>query len=239
MVSIAMGGGHPEASVRALESRVAEARVQISDTTLVAPYDGTIAEVFVRTNQAVRPAESIARFQNVDEIEIAADIPEALMTIELRSDDIASMEATFSGVPGRRFPVRISEMAQFADPATRTFRVRFALANPEGVSILPGMTSTVEVSARRPGAVRSIRVPLSAVLRRPTGDSVVWIIGEDRTTRARPVQLGPVLGNEIEIASGLQEGERIAIAGASLLREGMTVRDLGDALGGRSGGATR
>jgi multidrug efflux pump subunit AcrA (membrane-fusion protein) len=37
----------------------------------------------------------------------------------------------------------------------------------------------------------------------------------------------------VQITEGLQPGDRIATAGASHLREGMKVRDLGDALGGR------
>jgi multidrug efflux system membrane fusion protein len=60
---------------------------------------------------------------------------------------------------------------------------------------------------------------------------VVWVIGGDDAVVSRPVTLGEVTGGEVEIASGLEPGERIAIAGARSLRQGMKVRDLGDALG--------
>jgi multidrug efflux pump subunit AcrA (membrane-fusion protein) len=46
------------------------------------------------------------------------------------------------------------------------------------------------------------------------------------------VQLGAPAESQIEIVSGLQPGDRIVVAGAPFLREGMKVRDLGDALGG-------
>ena len=46
------------------------------------------------------------------------------------------------------------------------------------------------------------------------------------------MKLGAVTGGEIEITEGLQPGDRIAVAGVSFLRDGMKVRDLGDALGG-------
>jgi multidrug efflux pump subunit AcrA (membrane-fusion protein) len=45
------------------------------------------------------------------------------------------------------------------------------------------------------------------------------------------VKLGTPGGEQIEILGGLQPGDRVVVAGASLLREGMKVRDLGDALG--------
>jgi multidrug efflux pump subunit AcrA (membrane-fusion protein) len=48
------------------------------------------------------------------------------------------------------------------------------------------------------------------------------------------VKLGEATGGHIEIVSGLEPGERIAVAGVTFLREGMKVRDLGDALGGGS-----
>ena len=61
----------------------------------------------------------------------------------------------------------------------------------------------------------------------------MWIVGPDGTVTARSVRTGAISGGLMEITEGLQPGERIAAAGASHLREGMKVRDLGDALGGR------
>jgi multidrug efflux pump subunit AcrA (membrane-fusion protein) len=48
----------------------------------------------------------------------------------------------------------------------------------------------------------------------------------------RAVKLGELTGGDVEIVDGLQPGDRIAVAGVTFLREGMKVRDLGDALGG-------
>ena len=76
-------------------------------------------------------------------------------------------------------------------------------------------------------------VPVSAVQRTPAGEQVVWIIGPDQTVTSRAVKVGQPSGGRIEILSGVAPGDRIAAAGATFLREGMQVRDLGDALGGR------
>ena len=98
---------------------------------------------------------------------------------------------------------------------------------------VPGMTATVTVTYSRAKILGDrILVPVSAVFKRDSGEQVVWAIGEDQQVSARPVKIGAVAGGEIEIADGLQAGDRIATAGASFLRDGMKVRDLGDALGG-------
>jgi multidrug efflux pump subunit AcrA (membrane-fusion protein) len=69
-------------------------------------------------------------------------------------------------------------------------------------------------------------------MKQADGEQVAWIIGSDETAARRPVTLGSVSGGDIEITSGLQPGDRIAVAGVTFLRDGMKVRDLGDALGG-------
>jgi RND family efflux transporter MFP subunit len=212
---------------------VVEANIQLQDTTLRAPYDGVIAERFVEEGQNVRAKEPVVRFQDAEEIEIVVDVPEAVMASEIARADILQLVAELSGAPGVRFPVEIREVAQVADPTTQTFQVRAAAKVPEGVRALPGMTATVTVTYERAGILGDrIRVPLSAVVQQDSGQQIVWVMDADGRVSPRPVKVGSVAGGEIEITEGLQPGDRIAIAGVSFLREGMTVRDLGDALGG-------
>jgi len=224
-----------EAQLRVLESRVVEASLQLEDSTLFAPYDGVIAQRFVDVGQNIRAKEPVVRFQDVKELDIAVDVPETVMIAALRSADIVQTVAEISGAPGLEFPVRIREVAQVADPITQTFQVRAAMQSPPGMNVLPGMTATVTLTYRRASILDSrILVPLSAVFKDATGEQVAWVIGPDQTASRRPVKIGEVSGGRIEITEGLQPGDRIAVAGVTFLREGMKVRDLGDALGGAS-----
>jgi RND family efflux transporter MFP subunit len=222
-----------EAEVRALEGRVAEANIQLADTTLRAPYDGVIARRFVDVNQNVRANDPVIRFQDANEIDIALDIPESVMIADIRTAEILEMYAEMSGAPGLRIPVRVREMAQVADPTTQTFNVRVAMKATPGVTVLPGMTATVTVTYRRAGILTNrILVPISAVLNDSAGEQVAWVLGPDQTVKRRLVKTGEATGSQIEILGGLEPGDRIAVAGGSFLREGMKVRDLGNALGG-------
>jgi RND family efflux transporter MFP subunit len=222
-----------EAEVRGLEARVVEANIQLQDSTLRAPYDGVIAQRFVEANQNVRAKQRVVKFQDVDEIEIGVDVPESVMAAEIRAADIVQILAEFGAAPGLEFPVEIREVAQRADPTTQTFNVRVAMKSPKDLNLLPGMTATVSVTYRRARILGSrILVPISAVSTDTSGEQVVWVIGPDQTVTRRPVKLGEATGSQIEITSGLESGDRIAIAGVTHLRDGMKVRDLGDALGG-------
>ncbi len=198
-----------------------------------AAYDGVIARRFVEVNQNVRPNEPVVRFQNANEIDIAVDVPESVMLADIRTADVVDMFAELSGAPGLRIPVRIREVAKVADPTTQTFNVRVAMKAPPGITALPGMTATVTVTYRRAGILGSrILVPISAVLNDSSGEQVAWVLGSGQTVTRRLVKTGEATGSQIEILDGLQPGDRIAVAGGGFLREGMQVRDLGNALGG-------
>jgi multidrug efflux system membrane fusion protein len=132
-----------------------------------------------------------------------------------------------------QFPVQIREIAQVADPTTRTFKIRAATKVPEGIRVLPGMTATVTLTYRQASILGDrILVPVSAVFEQKTGAPIVWVLDSEGRVSPRPVKVGAIAGGQIEITEGVQPGDRIATAGVSFLRDGMTVRDLGDALGG-------
>lgn len=220
-----------EAAVRGLEGRVVEAKLRLDDTTLRAPYDGVIAQRFVEANQNVREKAPIVRFQDAQELDIVVDVPETVMA-NVRRSDIVEIVAEFSSAPGLRFPLEIREVAQNADPATQTFKVRAAMRAPTEVNILPGMTAQVNLSYRRSSILGDrILVPVASVFKDDSGKQVVWIVKEGLVA-ARPVKLGEAVGNELEIVEGLEPGEQIVVAGVALIRDGMKVRDLGGQLGG-------
>jgi membrane fusion protein, multidrug efflux system len=222
-----------QAAVRGLEGRLSEANLQLGDSTLRAPYDGVVAQRLVDQGQNIVPNSPVVRFQSVGEIDVVVDVPEAFMAADIRSSAVQQSVAELSVAPGRQFPVHVKEVAQIADPKTQIFEVRFAMKNPPGITALPGMTANVTITSR---AARTsgdrILVPISAVSKQETGEQVAWILGADQTVHRKLVTMGAPRDNQVEIVSGLKPGDRIVVAGGTFLREGMKVRDLGNALGG-------
>jgi membrane fusion protein, multidrug efflux system len=106
---------------------------------------------------------------------------------------------------------------------------------PSDAAILPGMTATVTADVRRAQILGDrVLVPSAAVVEQRSGEPIVWLLEEDgptMTAKSRAVKLGDAIGGDVEIIEGLAPGDRIAVAGASRIRQGMRVRDLGDELG--------
>jgi RND family efflux transporter MFP subunit len=164
-------------------------------------------------------------------MDIAVDVPESIMGSGLTADRIVRIVAEFTAAPGVQFPVSVKEIAQAADPVTQTFRIRGSMKAQPGGAVLPGMSATVTLTYRR-GADNRLLVPISAVSKEASsGEQVVWLIGEDQIVKRRPVKMGEVTDGQVEVTAGLQPGDRIAVAGVRFLRDGMEVRDLGNALG--------
>ena len=103
------------------------------------------------------------------------------------------------------------------------------MPRPEGRNILPGMTANVHASRAdidESQQAASFTIPAIAVFADEKSQSHVWLVKQpENTVHARKVTLGNLSGtDQIEIISGIESGEMIAIAGVSQLREGMQVR---------------
>ncbi|MFW5734996.1 MAG: efflux RND transporter periplasmic adaptor subunit, partial [Oceanidesulfovibrio sp.] len=122
----------------------------------------------------------------------------------------------------------ITEVSADADPVTRTYEVVAAVNPPEDIKLLSGMTAEARLSLPtgldNGGAVIA---PMAAVFGGSDGESYVWLIDEEQAPpqRARVV-LGGMRDEGVEVLSGLQSGQRVAVAGVHSMDEDMTVRPM-------------
>jgi multidrug efflux pump subunit AcrA (membrane-fusion protein) len=135
---------------------------------------------------------------------------------------------------GERFPGRVLRVGAAADEATKRFPLEIEIDNADR-RLLPGMVARVDLDL----ATRAERllVPREALVSE-FGLGFVFVLtpderGELRAHRRRVVPrelpFDPAL---VEISSGLEEGERIAVSEVRALRDGMRVRVRGLAVGG-------
>lgn len=209
------------------QSKLEEAEANLSDTRLVAPFTGNITERYVENFQTVQPKQEIAALQNFDALDVVVDVPEQMIATVKRGAEGVAAVARFEVARDREFPLTFREVAAQADPKTLTYEVRLTMESPEDLNILTGMSA--EVVVRSTGAVARdslFVLPSSAVYAADEdGQSSVWVIGDDLTAHRRVVKVGEVRGTgSVQIISGLQAGERVAVAAVSQLREGMKVR---------------
>jgi multidrug efflux pump subunit AcrA (membrane-fusion protein) len=106
---------------------------------------------------------------------------------------------------------------------TRTYPARFTvIERPDFIGL--GMTATL--AFERPETAAVAEVPLSAIFQHGT-QPAVWVVDKQSgVVRLRPVTIARWRDDTAAIASGVQDGEIIAIAGVHKLEAGQKVKPL-------------
>jgi RND family efflux transporter MFP subunit len=198
-------------------AQLQQARNQLGYATLTSDHAGVVTAIEAEVGQVVAVGQTVARLARAGELEAAVAIPEGWRTQIAASQ---SIEVRVTAIPGRTWTGRLREMAPAADPATRTYAARIAIASP-GADLALGMSARVVITDA--SATAGTALPPAAIHAR-TGGPQVWVIDANDTARARPVVTGGVGTDAVIVVSGLAAGERVVVAGAQLLREGQKVR---------------
>jgi cobalt-zinc-cadmium efflux system membrane fusion protein len=130
----------------------------------------------------------------------------------------APVEVEVVAYPGRRFPGRVDWISGAVDPATRTAKVRCALANPDR-ALKPEMYASVAI--RVPGRM-ALAIPRAALLRQGEQTVVFRELGRAPDGRLRfqrwPVKVDDEGGDDlVAVLSGLTLGDRVVTSGGILL----------------------
>ena len=223
-----------EAEFKSTRAALNEAKQNLSYTELHAPFDGMIAQRYIQAFEEVQAKQPVVALNDVSTLEVKFDVPESIIRgIRSADNNEAQSErashipvyAEFEGLPGRQFPLTFKEASTRGDSKTQTFEVTYTMKRPDGVSLLAGMTANVTVDlSRYLNAGTLISIPASAVVADAALKPEVWVVDDKAlTVSSKPVKVGAMNGDDIEVLDGLSPGERVVVAGASYLVDGMKV----------------
>jgi len=222
-----------EARLDVADAELSVAQKALTDSVLVAPFDGRIANLFVENFQAVRAKQEIARLLDSTHVEFTIQIPEQLISLVSYIRDI---KVEFDSFPGRPVPASIKEIGTEASATTRTYPITLTMEQPEGFEILPGMAGIATGRPELPESMKmsGIPVPVTAVFTdTESSGNFVWVVDTgSKTVKRRPVEVGELGDTGIPVTGGLEAGERVVTAGVSYLREGQKVKLLESQGGG-------
>jgi len=213
------------------KARLKEAEDKLDDTYLRAPFTGVVARKYVENFQDVQAKQPIVSLQDISQVEVLVNVPENMMSQVKQDKGTKVGLATFATAPDQQFELTLKEYATEADSQTQTYQVTLLMDQPSTINVLPGMTATVVASRHAVDSTQGkITIPAIAVLSDYDGDPSVWVYKpETQTVHQRKVKTGELSGvDSIEIISGLEVGEQIAVTAVNSLQEGMKVKLLSD-----------
>lgn len=208
------------AALRAAESRVRQARAQVSASgnqvgyaVLRAPSAGVIAQRLAEAGQVVAAGQAVFVLAVDGEREVLISVPEQSISRFPVGRDLA---VELWAEPGKRFPGKLREISPSADAQTRTFAARVGF-DTAGAAVELGQSARVYAQT---ATGSGMRLPLSA-LTQAKGRPAVWVV--DPATyklRLTPIRTGAFGEDGVPVLSGLKPTDWVVAAGAHLVLEG-------------------
>jgi RND family efflux transporter MFP subunit len=201
-----------QSKFRVADAAAAAAKTLLGYTKVLAPFAGVITRKDADVGDLAAPGKPLLEMEDPRHLRLEADVPEALMDRIKLGDKLPvrvdALQTNFTGV--------VSEIAPSADTGSRTFVVKLDL--PPVAGLRAGQFGRVAVPT---GEVSALRVPASAVIQR--GDMQLLFVVADNHAQLRIVKTGARVGDEVEVVSGLNSGERVVVSSADQLLDGQPV----------------
>jgi membrane fusion protein (multidrug efflux system) len=204
----------------ASQAQLGMAERSLRDSSVHAPFAGLVARRYVSEGEFVQPGQKLFDLVALDPIEVEFHLAERDSS---RVRDGAPVAVRVAPFPDEVFHAEVTLVSPTIDPATRTLRVKAALANPDG-RLRPGLFARADLGI----AVRENvpTIPEEAVLQRADGP-VAFRLGEQGRVERRALTLGVFRDGFVEVAEGLAAGDLVVVRGQSELVDGspVSVRD--------------
>jgi RND family efflux transporter MFP subunit len=191
-----------------------QARQEMVDAVLLAPFAGIIRERTVSPGQYVNAGAPIATLVKMHPLRLQADVPEReASNVKVGQQVKVRVEGDSTVYAGR--VVRVSPAI---DEQSRSLRIEAEVGN-ESAAIRPGSFATGDIVVA--GATPAILVPTSAIVSFAGVEKVLTVNGEKVVERR--VELGRREGQAVEILKGLTAGDRVIVEPGNLV-DGETVK---------------
>ena len=190
-------------------------KARIDKTEIRAPFSGIVGLKNVSEGSFVNNSTVIASLQNINPIKIDFSIPERYSSMVEVGDEI---NFTISG-NNKKYIGKVYAIEPKIDPVTRTLQIR-ALCSNTGREILPGSFADVELVLKK--IENAIMVPSEALIPDIKGQKV--FIYRNGFATPQQVETGIRTDLNVQLTSGVNEGDTIITSGMLQLRPGAPVK---------------
>ena len=218
-----------EASVKAQQSAVQSARINLARTVIRAPFDATVVTDKVDVGQVVHPQTEIARLVATSELRVEVSVP---------LEDLRMFDFPVGSAPGARATVRqklprgelvereghVSRLVRELDASTRRARVLVTVENPFdsklGLPLLPGAHVEVEIQGKQ--LPQLVPIARAAVY---DGDAI-WVVDGSQKLRRRKIHIVWSDRERVYVEPNFAPNERVVTTLLATPVDGLPVRPL-------------
>jgi len=193
---------------QAVEHLIKTKKVQ-QTVTFYAPQNGVVENLKIREGFYVKPGSTIMSIGDLSEVWLVAEVFER-QAAEVKNGTAVTM--TLDYLPGKTYRGKVDYVYPTLDAKTRTVKVRLRFNNDKG-EFKPNMFAQVAIHTNGDSA---LLIPKEALIRTGSQDRVVLALGQG-SFKSIEVKVGRFDHDNVEILSGLDEGEKVVSSAQFLL----------------------
>ncbi|HEY8134236.1 MAG TPA: efflux RND transporter periplasmic adaptor subunit, partial [Thermoanaerobaculia bacterium] len=186
--------------VRRQESVTAELQRKVEELTVRAPFDGMVATVNVQDRDAIAPNQAVLTIVNLSSFELELPLPE-----EYAAETSIGTPAVIA-FEGREYTGNVTAISPEVVNSQVTATVAFNGATPAGLKQSQRVTTRLVFESKK----NVLKVARGAFVE-SGGGRVAYVVNGKLASR-HAIALGATSVNEVEVVSGLHEGETIVVS---------------------------
>ena len=200
---------------KSAEAQYIVARRQFNDTRIKTPISGIVTSRVVDVGASVQKNNLVANVVDLSMLKVKLNVAED-DAFKLKAGD--AVEVTTDVYPGITFSGSIETISAKGDEA-HTYPVQIRLANNDTHPLKAGMFGRVAFTSITSGKVLSI--PRETLLG-STKSAQVFVV-DNGIAHLRSVIIGSEVGTNLQVLSGLTEGEQVVLSGQNNLKDNVAV----------------
>jgi RND family efflux transporter MFP subunit len=203
-----------------LEQRLEALQVQYEKTIIKSPFDGIVDQVFSREGEIANGMSPLLRIVNITNVYVSADVPENyILNVKKGSQTLLEFPSLNEVIE-----TKVTHVAQYINPANRTFRVRFDIPNAKEI-LKPNLISVVKIKDIELDS--SIVISNDIIQQDAKGKKFVYVVvanGSNKVVHKKDIITGEMYGNKVLIKEGILFGDEIVVLGGQSIRDGILVQ---------------
>jgi RND family efflux transporter MFP subunit len=204
------------------QSKLAHDQALYNYANITAPFSGVVTERYANlgtlmqagTNSSTQ-AMPLVKLSQEDKFRLVIPVPESYVRYIKIGDPVNVQVPSLN----KTFPGKVARFSVDVTDATRTMHTEVDVPNSQG-ALIAGVYAEATLTLDRKGD--ALVVPLQAINQASNQPSVL-VINESKQIAARTITTGIRTANDVEVLSGLKEGDEVVISDRSGLRAGETV----------------
>ena len=210
--------------VEAAKSMQAEVIAQLTYANVVAPFSGVITQKLADEGSLANPGMPILTIEQTGTLQISAMAPENNIS-NVKLGENASVTVSAANIS---FTGKITQINPSSQLTGGQYIVKVSIPSNVSSKVLAGMYANLIIQNSKSTMLNTnssmnVLVPASAIIYRDqlTG---VYTVGSQNTALLRWVRLGNNMGNNVEVLSGLAEGEEYIVSADGKLFNGAKIK---------------